>query len=264
MADTGKEVATRGGSTLAEYPMLGEQGIEQMEAVQANLGDTELVVTDLDRIGIPPGGSTTWQIPTLEGEVETKTLDGIIVAWQASRTYWETPLDEREEVTPPDCSSPDGKWGIGRYEPGSTGNPSGECSSCPMNQWGSAGDGGRGKACREGRQLYMIRPNAVLPLVVGLPVTSIPNLRKYFMRLAGESVPYYGVVSSLALERVERGGYRWSVVIPTSVARLSPEETDVAKAYGKKLSDQLPKSSPTPPERGDAGVASGVVDDGKA
>lgn len=242
----GKEVAATSGGTLAQYPILGGKN-ELLDTIADNLGGQGIAPLDLDRVGIPPGGATQWQIPTLEGEESVKELEGIIVAWQAPRVFWEMGLDESGGGQPPDCSSPDGEYGLGRFQPGSPEHPQGTCDSCPMNQWGSAGDGGRGKGCRELRALYMIRPGGILPIVVSAPPTSIVPIRKYMVRLAAEAIPYYGVVTALALEQQSQGAFRWSTVKPRMVARLTADETEQAQAYGKQLADQLPRSSATPP-----------------
>lgn len=228
-----------------QYPMLfDDDSTEFMQVLQENFGDSGPQTSDLDRIGIPPGGGTSWEVPSLEGSDAQKVLEGIIVAWQSPRVYWAQSIDEREgEAQPPECSSPDGVFGRGMYGPGSEGNPTGRCDSCPMNAWGSAGDGSRGKACQERRSLYMLLPNGILPVLVGLPVTSITPLRKYFLRLASQGIPYYGVTTRLALERVTKGGRTWSVVVPSMGARIPPEEIGAVIAFGETMRKGLETSS---------------------
>lgn len=239
---------------LADYPVLSAGSSAQMEAVTANLGEEGIQSFDLDRVSIPAGGGTQWLVPSLEGEESVKEIQGIIVAWRSPRVYWEVSVAEMDEPSPPDCSSPDGRYGTGRFGPGSVDNPVGACSSCPLNQWGSAGEGSKAKACKEQRHLYVIRPGGVLPMVVTLPPTSINPMRQYFLRLASESLPYYGVVTSLGLEAQSSGAYRWSTVKPRLVERLDAPAAEASKAYGEQLSANLPASSSIAP--------SGAIPDG--
>jgi hypothetical protein len=215
------------------YPALAEGDSEAMEVWRENLGDQGLTPMDLDRVTIPSGGGTAWEVPTLEGTEAVKELEGIIVAWASPRAYWDEPIEETGGGSPPDCVSDDGKVGRGMFGPGSDGNPSGRCDQCPMNEWGSA-DGSRAKACKEMRTLYMVRPGAILPLAVSLPPTSIQPVRRYFLKLASAGIAFYGLVSKLALERVS-GQFTYSVVAPKPGDRLDAEAAARAKTFGDEV-----------------------------
>jgi hypothetical protein len=81
------------------------------------------------------------------------------------------------------------------------------------------------------RTLFVLRPHTILPIVVSLPPTSIQPLRKYLMRLVGNSVPYYGAVTRFGLERIQSGGFTWSVVVPSLARVLTDEELEASKRY---------------------------------
>jgi len=105
----------------------------------------------------------------------------------------------------------------------------GECASCPLNRFNSEvrpdGTRGRGKACKNMRRLFIMRPGTVLPLLLVVPPTSLKQVRQYFLRLAGTGIPYYGVITKLALVQQKSGdGITYSQIQPQLGARLSPEE----------------------------------------
>lgn len=164
------------------------------ELMETNLGGEEFSAFDLDRIKIPQGGSTTWEIPALGGEESAKEINGIIADIVLSRVYWETSFEESGGGDPPDCYSIDNKVGIG--------NPGGECKTCPMNQWDSA-DTGVGKACAEVAHVFLIMPDRLLPAVLSLPPTSLRPLKQYRMRLTSAGLKYYWVMTKVKLEKAK-------------------------------------------------------------
>lgn len=75
------------------------------------------------------------------------------------------------------------------------------CATCRYNAWGSAPNGGRGKACKESRRMVLLPQTAVVsngaPSPAGsvkkaeaasasIPVTSVKNWANYTAQLAGE------------------------------------------------------------------------------
>lgn len=201
---TKKEAANNGGNGESTALVVLDKGNyalakftpEQLrEAISENFADDELTPNDLDRVRVPSGGGTAWAIPTLEGEEDmVKLIDGVIVHYRPARAYWSQSLDESGGGSPPDCTAPDGKHGVG--------TPGGTCAVCPLNQFGSA-DGGRGKACKEMRLLFLLRPDSLLPLVMVLPPTSIKPFKKYLQRLTSAAVPYSKVQTTIGLEKTK-------------------------------------------------------------
>lgn len=234
---TSSDIAVAAGSITSNYPVLaGDSGDSALlDVMNENLGGSGVQSFDLDRITIPAGGGIAWEVPTLDGADSVQTLEGIVVAWRGPRAYWAQSLEESGGGSAPDCSSDDGVKGVGAYGVDSESNPTGECGKCPMNEWGS-GSEGRGRACSESRQIFMLLPGRALPVVVSLPVTSIAPFRKYMLRLAGEGIPYYGTVTRLGLRKVESGsGIKYSVVEPKKGESLNQDERASAKSYGETL-----------------------------
>ena len=206
---------------VEKYAALATTPDEVLAIVQQNIGNDQITAQDLDRVTLPLGGATNWQIPTLEGEESLQYIDGIIVHHSTPRAYWETSLDEGEGSGPPDCSSEDSQVGVG--------TPGGDCFLCPFGQWGSA-DKGAGKACKEKRLLYILRADAILPIVIQGPATSIGNIKKYMLRLANARTPYWQVYTRLGLEK-QSGAFPFSRIVPRSLGLISVEDSPKVQAY---------------------------------
>lgn len=230
---------------LSEYA-IASRSDAMAEVMRENVGQGGMTVFDLDRVKIPTGGGKLWTVPGLAGEEDVRTIDGIIVAWSEPRAFWATTLDDGGGGNPPDCSSTDGQTGRGMYGVGSDAHPSGDCSTCPMSQWGSKGelrgDDARGQACKQMRLLFMLRRDDLLPLAMFLPPTSIGPVRKYFMRLASKGVPYYGVVTTLGLDQTKNAtNIEYSIVTAEMAGPLSDEDRASVKAYAESIQESLRK-----------------------
>lgn len=210
------------------------------EALEANLagGDVNLD-RDLDRVKIPGSGGTTWTIPTLEGEEETKVLEGIIVAWKNVRAYYATSFDENPGM-PPTCSSNDAVVGHGFPFHKGDGEPEGDpttlpCANCPNSQWGTA-EKGNGQACQQNRLLFMLTPGDMLPLIVKLPATSIKPCGNFFMGLTRKGKPFYAVQTRIALEKTKNdANIDYSEARFSLAHELNPDEIAVVKQYRAAL-----------------------------
>ena len=90
-----------------------------------------------DRIKIPAGGGTVFEIPADEGDetVMVKDITGVILFNHPANSYYTDKYQGGSN--PPDCGSFDGITG--------TGNPGGQCKTCSFNQYGSGE--GQAKAC---------------------------------------------------------------------------------------------------------------------
>lgn len=86
----------------------------------------------------------------------------------------------------------------------------GTCKGCPMDEWGSAGEGRRGKACKEIRRLALIPAdklessadiiNAELAMAK-VPVTSVKNWSNYVHKVGSTlDVPFWAVVSRMSVK----------------------------------------------------------------
>ncbi|MFA4909111.1 MAG: hypothetical protein WC583_05600 [Candidatus Omnitrophota bacterium] len=200
-----------------------------VEIVEENLGSEGVSAYDLDRVKIPAGGATAFEVPTLEGEESVKEIEGIIIFWKTARAYW--PEKFNGENNPPQCSSVDGEVGQG--------TPGGYCSKCPLAQFGSA-DNGKGQACKQMRQLFIVRENDILPLVLTLPPTSIKPAKQYFMRLASKGIKYTHAVTRITLEKAKSGdGITYSKAAFALVKQLEPAIYEKIDAFTESIRPML-------------------------
>lgn len=199
------------------------------ELITDALGGEALGIGDLDRIKVPSGGGGAWEIPTLEGEVTQKTIEGVIVHRASRRAYWPYTVEDRPDDSDgrPDCQSNDGLIGVG--------DPGGECAGCPFNEFGSDIKGGAGKACKETRQLFVLTKDDLLPIVLTVPPTSLANVKAYFLRLLRAQVSPSDVVTSIGLEKTDNGKFKFSKVTLTAGERLSPDARARIRAYAATL-----------------------------
>lgn len=216
-----------------KFALMQRSPEEFREIVETNFAGETISAFDLERVRVPSGGGTAWEVPTLEGDTEyVKELRGIIIKHQLVRSFWATSFESRDSSTPPDCQSLDGINGIG--------DPGGLCRACPFNQFGSAQDGTAGKACREQYMVFFVRENALMPTLMLAPVMSVKPIRKYLIQLVSNVLPTYGVVTSFKLEREKNSaGIEYARIAPSVVQRLTKEETatmrEMAKMYAPLL-----------------------------
>ncbi len=196
-------------------------------ALSTNIGSGNLSEFDLPRIKIPAGGGTQWTVPTLEGEAMEPQIEGVIVLARDTRAYYSQPISETGGNQPPDCYSTDGATGCGK--------PGGACITCPLAAYGSA-PGGRGQACKQIKQLFVLRGSQLLPEVVTLPPTSLKAAKQYLLKLTSQGIPYYAVVTRIGLERTKNAqGIAYSRAVLSFVRRLMPGEVDRAREYHEML-----------------------------
>lgn len=144
-----------------------------------------------DRIKIPAGGSTAFEVPSEDGtDTElVKEITCVILYNHPANAYYKDKYTGGNN--PPDCSSFDGKVGVG--------TPGGDCTTCPYNMFGS-GDG-KSKACKNRRMLYLLRENALFPIVLNLPAGSSVAYNNYVKHLISKRLSLSRVVTSISLKK---------------------------------------------------------------
>ena len=126
----------------------------------------------------PSSGMTAWQIKTSDDDDDPeicKVIEGVILYSHKNNAYWAEGLDGGAISGPPDCRSMDGITGLTQD------NITLECASCPFNQFGS--DNGKGKACKNGRRIYLMREGDMLPIRIDLAPTGLKPYDKYVENL---------------------------------------------------------------------------------
>lgn len=220
---------------LSKY-QISQTDIAQIgEIVRTNCGDTGLSRFDLDNIHIPTGGGTLWQIPSLTGDEQVPHIDCVVIGFRDGRAYWEKAVGDGGNA-PPDCSSDNGKVGVG--------NPGGDCATCPYSKFGtkpkSDGSMGRGQACKSIRLLFVMRQTGVLPTVIALAPTSVKECATYFRRLAGAQKFYFSVMTRVSLDKDKNAdGIAYSVAKFSLLGELTEDEVKTMQQLHKVFMPSL-------------------------
>jgi hypothetical protein len=216
------------------YALLRMDGNDALDLIKDALGGDSLSVRDLDRIKVPSGGGVAWEIPSLDGTEVTKSLKGVIIHKATRRVFWDRPYgeevdDDDENGGKPACQSYDGDHGIG--------NPGGDCATCPLNEWESA-ENGKGKACRESRQLFILTEGEMLPITLTIPPGSLGAFREYTLRCLKSQKPMGSLVTEFTLDTAvggKDGKTKFSKVQFARAGELAPEAVARVKAFENAL-----------------------------
>ena len=192
---------------------------------------------EFERIKIPAGGSTIFELPSGNpDEPDTvKEFSAVILYHHPMYIFYSSKYSGSSN--PPDCLSVDGITGIG--------NPGGNCINCPKNKFGSGENGS--KACKNKHQIYLLRENEMFPLILSLPTSSNKEFSKYIKRLLSKGKKSDKVVTKFSLKKaVNKTGISYSQVQFAAFRDLNPKETEIiqnysneVKAYAKKKANLL-------------------------
>ena len=186
----------------------------------------------MQRVKIPGGGNLQFEIRSDDPDNPDyeRKLVGVILYHHLANAYWPEG-SEYDDNVPPFCQSFDGKQGYGE--------PGGVCAACAFNQFGSTANGS-GKACKNMRQVYLLRSGEYLPLQLSLPPTSLRPFND-FMNLAfvARRRPSYSAIVEIGLKRAESGGYTYSVATFRKVRELEGESLAAVKSYAANFKEQV-------------------------
>ena len=219
-----------------DLPILTQKE-EALSVVQENL--VGLGKLKFDKIRMPAGGGLTFEVADESGNaVPVQEIRGVIIDHFPFKAWWEKSFEEKtgEDDKRPDCFSADGITGTGCPEKGI---PAGQpCASCKYGAWGSDRRGGRGKDCNDKIRIHILREGEVFPIFIDLPATSHANLKDYIKRLTNRLKHYYGVVTSIKLEKDKNaGGTEYSKATFSKAADLTPAERLAVKQYIDSMKD---------------------------
>jgi len=223
-----------GSGAVAEIRVFNTDLALVTQAISENMGPSGITEFDLQRITVPSGGGMFWKIPTLEGPKAAPTLRGVIVFQRDIRAYWKEALEKSGGGAPPDCSSIDSISGHGK--------PGGLCHACPLAQFGSDDDK-RGQACKQAKQLFILRGENLLPEVVSVPPTSLKNAKKYLLSLSNAGISYWAVLTEMTLSEAKNaGGLTYSQINFKFSGRLDARTQVAAQRYSEMLKPMLLKT----------------------
>lgn len=181
-------------------------------------------------VKIPSGGGLGFEVPgdDVDEPDIVKEIEGVLVHHHPVNAYWAEAYSGGNE--PPDCSSMDGKIGIGA--------PGGDCKTCPMNEWGSGRDG-VGKACQNRRRVYILRKNEMFPILISLPPTSLSNFSNFISRaILQKALRSYHVVSKVKLKKAaNKDGIEYSQAAWGVVGKLDDKTIPEMRDYSNAVKD---------------------------
>jgi hypothetical protein len=104
--------------------------------------------------------------------------------------------------------------------------------TCVHNSFGSKDGDSNAKACKESVELFVLRPDSIMPVIVRVPVSSKVLFQKYAARLVGKLVPIYGVITKITLTKTaNKTGQPYALYNFEMVRQLTADEAARAKSY---------------------------------
>jgi hypothetical protein len=190
--------------------------------IRENMGGLDF---EFEQIKIPAGGATLFEIPGEDDDTENvKEFSGVILYHHPINAYYATKFTGGSN--PPDCSSMDGKMGIGK--------PGGACAVCPLNEYDSGDD--ERKACQNRVRMYILREGEILPVLFSLPPASVRQFRKFLSKQLTKSRAYYEIVTRFSLEKASsKTGITFSRAVFKLDRILTPEEKPVIAAMSRQI-----------------------------
>ena len=211
---------TNGKNNSFQLATLDVNSSDIARALQENLDGQGITARNLERISFPTGGATQWTLQDFnDDEIMVPALYGVVIHQATSRAYWQGEFSGVGSL--PACFSGDGVNGEGF--------PAGLCASCDHNQFGSKG---RGKACKETKELFILQSGKLLPTVLSVPPSSIKPWSNFVVKISLQGVELSSAVISFELVP-ERSidGVKYSQLKPTLVGALSEEQRIQTKNF---------------------------------
>ena len=178
-----------------------------------------------ERVKIPSGGATMFELPSDGDEMETvKEFSGVILYHHPLNAYYATKYTGGSN--PPDCGSYDNITGVG--------TPGGSCKSCQYNQFGTGENGA--KACRNKRRVYILREGEIFPILLTLPTCSVKSFAKYVKSHLSKGKKTSAVVTRFALKKVSNtGGIAYSQAVFSFDRDLTAEERQAISPLSQQV-----------------------------
>ncbi len=200
---------------------------------EALTDDCQGLEFSFDRVKLPAGGGTAFEVPSADSDESemAKDITGVIIYNHPSYAFYKDKYSGGSN--PPDCGSFDGVRGIG--------TPGGNCASCPYNKFGSGE--GQSKLCKNKRMLYILREGELFPITLSLPTGSLKSFTNFVKIQLSRGRKLNQVVTKITLKKsTNASGIAFSQAVFAFDRMLSPEErtavadvTETVKAYAANL-----------------------------
>mgnify|MGYP001255339146 CR=1 FL=1 len=218
---------------------------ELTELFKANIGAHGLSPFLLERVKIPASGSTTWMVPSLDGDVPAKEIEGVVIHKKDPRVFWIKSIKEGAGGgQPPECYSEEGDVGYGIRDL-SEASGRHDCLTCPMSQFRRNPDGtNTPPRCSQRMALFVLRKEGILPMMMILPPTSVQPMFKYFLgKLLHYEKSYNKVITIFSLEKTRNlAGQEYSRVVPKYKRDLTKEEVSQIQTYISQIKPALDRA----------------------
>lgn len=189
--------------------------VAKTETEQLSLFEDQLAAMAMDHVKAEQSTLGTAFLSTKSGvltyrgnPIANNSLDCVILAGPIERLYYDSRYDPTKIVGPKCFAIATVATGMGPSAVVSDPMRK-ECEGCPCNEWGSAANGGKGKACRETRRLLLLPADSIASpaavqaaevVVLRPPVTSIRAYTTYIQTVAATlRRPSLGVVTTIAV-----------------------------------------------------------------
>jgi hypothetical protein len=194
----------------------GYAALASTDALMDAADDLAGLQLTFDRVKIPAGGATAFEIPGDDDDTEmVKEIKGVILLHHPAYAYYRDKYQGGSN--PPDCGSFDGVNG--------TGNPGGLCAECPYNRFGSGE--GQAKACKNRRMLYILMENEMFPVTLSLPTGSLKEFTKYVKRQLSKGRKLSRIVTRISLKKAtSASGILYSQAVFSFDRLLNSYETE--------------------------------------
>lgn len=194
--------------------------------------DFEGLQLSFQRMKIPGGGNLMFEVPGDDPENPdyVKTIEGVILYHHPACAYW-AEGEEYNDNAVPLCSSVNGKIGIG--------TPGGICEDCDFNQYGTDVNG-KGKACKNMRNLYILRSGEYMPVLLSLPPTSLRPFSDFMnMAFLPRHRPAWSAVVQIGLKRMDNGSNTYSVATFKKLFDFTGEELQQVRGVAESFREQI-------------------------
>jgi hypothetical protein len=237
---------------INNYPMLidPERADDVIEAIRENFEDDEKVshrelFTTLPNMK----GEDRWNgVETEDGLASFKELAGVILYVGSTRARFEGQYGRGSKI--PLCTSADGIHGIAN-ENMPAGGPGGLCGECEFANFGANGEV---PECSHKRPMYVLFPkiSPVLPVVINIPETNFPTLKRYKAKLSRYGNRFYDVETRFTL-RPEKTQNQMDTSIlvmemVSNIKKSDPESHKKIVAFRKTLLPYMQPESIKIPE----------------
>ena len=219
-----------------KYDGLDPELIEELKEQMEDQDDSGILC---NVVKIPSGGGIAYEVQMGgdPNEVQAKTeIVGAVVFTHRMNAYWEQEYgsgsDDSSQL--PACSSMDGKTGV-LAETGELRS----CETCPFNQYGTDTKGGRGKACKNMRRIYIIADKDPTPYLMTVPPTSIKDVNTQLTHILAAGVPYTKMILACKLTKAKNANnVSYSKVTVERVGTLPDATAAKIAAFRREIKTQ--------------------------